>query len=76
MSALLDGPERFYSRAEIAALLTSKGFKISARTLARLGWQGRGPAYVLFGRRPLYRLSVSLERAYGRLKLPPNSSSF
>jgi hypothetical protein len=76
MIAILDGIERYHSRAEIAVLLTSVGFKISAKTLARKAWEGRGPAYVLFGGRALYRLSVALEWAHGSLKLPPNSPSF
>lgn len=53
--------KRCYSQAEIAALLTSVGFRISAKTLARKAWEGRGPAYVVFGR----PCALSSERGAG-----------
>ena len=63
MSPALD---TMLTRDAVAAALTDAGFPVSAATLATKATRGGGPAYRLFGRRPLYRWADALEWARGR----------
>ena len=45
---------RRLGRAESAAYLTSLGYKVAAKTLAKLACVGGWPDFVKFGHRPLY----------------------
>ena len=63
------------TRDALAVALSAAGFPISAATLATKATRGGGPKYRLFGRRPLYKWSDSLDWARGRLSKPVTSSS-
>lgn len=63
------------TRADTAAALTDAGFPVSAATLATKAVRGGGPAYCLFGRKPLYRWGTSLEWARARLSAPVSNTS-
>jgi hypothetical protein len=45
----------FLDRRQAAALLNQSGFPTAPATLAKLASIGGGPAFVHFGRKPLYR---------------------
>ncbi len=68
-------PDTMLTRDAIAVALTAAGYPISAATLATKATRGGGPTYRLFGRRPLYKWSDSLDWARGRLSKPVRSSS-
>jgi hypothetical protein len=72
MSPALD---TMLTRDAVAAALTDAGFPVSAATLATKATRGGGPAYRLFGRRPLYRWADALEWARGRLSAPIANTS-
>ena len=62
-------------RKEAAQFLTSRGFKTAPATLAKLACLGGGPAFVNFGRRPLYREADLLSWAQARTTGPRRSTS-
>jgi hypothetical protein len=62
-------------RRTLALTLTAAGFPISEATLATMAVRGGGPAYVLWGRKPLYPWGGSLEWAESRLTAPVRSTS-
>lgn len=63
------------SRKDTAKALTAKGFQITEATLATMATRGGGPAYRLFGRRPLYTWRDALAWAEGRLSKPVRSTA-
>jgi hypothetical protein len=67
--------EALLNRADVAAALTAVGFKISPATLATKASRGGGPAFRVFGSRPLYRWGDALAWAQGRLTAPVRSTS-
>ncbi len=62
-------------RKRAAEALTAAGFKESPATLATRACRGGGPAYRIYGRRPLYRLGDLLDWAEGRLGALVTSTS-
>lgn len=70
-----DNPDTMLTRDQDAAALTAAGFPITASTLATMATRGGGPAYRLFGRKPLYRWGDSLDWARGRLSKRIHSTS-
>jgi hypothetical protein len=67
--------ETLLTRAELAKVLTNAGFPISQATLATKATRGGGPAYEVWGRKPLYRWGRSLDWARSRLSAPVRSTS-
>jgi len=67
--------ERKLTRKEIAALLTSKGYKTSPKFLAKLASTGGGPEYELYGNLAIYTPSKAIDWAVGRLSKPRHSTS-
>lgn len=47
--------ERKLTRAEAAAFLTERGYRVAYATLNKYATVGGGPLFTSFGRRPLYR---------------------
>jgi hypothetical protein len=47
--------ERRLSRAEAAAFLSERGFRVAYATLNKYATVGGGPIFESFGRRPLYK---------------------
>jgi hypothetical protein len=47
--------ERRLSRAEAAAFLSERGFRVAYATLNKYASVGGGPIFESFGRRPLYK---------------------
>jgi hypothetical protein len=47
--------ERPLTRAEAAAYLSERGYRVAYATLNKYATVGGGPAFETFGRRPLYR---------------------
>lgn len=47
--------ERRLTRAEAAAFLTDRGFRVAYATLNKYATVGGGPVFESFGRRPLYK---------------------
>lgn len=68
-------PNAFLNRREVAAALTSAGFKTSPATLATLVTRGGGPLFQSYGRCPIYRWADALAWAESRLSPPRRSSS-
>jgi hypothetical protein len=62
--------ERLLTRKELSTALTEAGFKTSTATLATFACRGCGPAYVSYGRTPLYRFSDAIAWAHARLAAP------
>jgi hypothetical protein len=54
------------SAEQLAALLSSMGFKVTPATLATLRSRGGGPKFAKFGRTPLYRWGDALDWAQSR----------
>lgn len=61
---------RRFDRKGAAAFLREHGFPVAPSTLAKLATLGRGPRYVLFGRRPLYEAAELLAWAEARIRGP------
>lgn len=68
-------PDALLTRDQNAAALTEAGYPITTATLATKATRGGGPAYQLFGKKPLYRWGVSLAWAQSRLSAPRRSTS-
>lgn len=47
--------ERRLTRAEAAAFLTERGFRVAYATLNKYATVGGGPVFESFGRRPVYK---------------------
>jgi hypothetical protein len=47
--------ERRLTRAEAAAFLSERGYRVAYATLNKYAVTGGGPAFESFGRKPLYR---------------------
>lgn len=62
-------------RKEAANFLTSRGYGVSAATLAKLATVGGGPVFTKFGRRPLYTRSALLNWAKSKTTPPRQSTS-
>jgi hypothetical protein len=63
------------ARDTLALTLTAAGFPISKATLATLASRGGGPAFQLWGKKPLYSWGTALKWAEGRLRAPVRSTS-
>ena len=59
-------PDSLLTRSDAATALTDAGFPTSAATLATKASRGGGPAYRLYGRKPLYRYADLMAWAEGR----------
>jgi hypothetical protein len=68
-------PNARLTRSQTAAALTEAGFPVKSSTLATKATRGGGPAYQLFGQKPLYRWGDVLAWAKGRLTDPRRSTS-
>jgi hypothetical protein len=67
--------EALLTRAQTASKLTEAGFPVKPGTLATKASRGGGPAYELFGKKPLYRWGTALAWARSRLSAPNRTSS-
>lgn len=63
------------SRAQASAFLTQHGFKTAVATLAKYATVGGGPAFRLFGRKPLYHPADLVAWAEGRCTATRASTS-
>lgn len=68
-------PNARLDRKTLALTLTAAGFPISEATLATMASRGGGPAFQLWGRKPLYLWGGSLDWAENRLTAPVHSAS-
>jgi hypothetical protein len=68
-------PNARLDRKTLALTLTAAGFPISEATLATMASRGGGPAFQLWGRKPLYPWGGSLEWAENRLSALVRSAS-
>lgn len=67
--------ERRLSRAEAAAFLSERGYRVAYATLNKYASIGGGPVFESFGRRPLYRPSNLLTWAVQKSSGPRRSTS-
>ena len=67
--------ERRLSRAEAAAFLSERGYRVACATLNKYATVGGGPMFESFGRRPLYKPSTLLEWVASRTTRPRRSTS-
>ena len=68
-------PNQLLDRGETAALLTSRGFRITRQTLAKIAaTRTDGPEYQIFCGRALYRAGPAIEWAQSQLSRPRRSS--
>ena len=67
--------DRLLTRADAAAFLTERGFRVAHATLAKYATVGGGPLYESFGRRPLYRPADLLAWVASRSSGPRRSTS-
>jgi hypothetical protein len=69
---VVDAPERdrdaLMTREQVAHALTVAGYPVAKTTLACMAVRGGGPAYHLFGNKPLYRWGVALDWAVARMR--------
>ncbi len=72
---MVDQTERRLCRAEAAAFLAERGYRVSATTLGKYACVGGGPVYEKFGRRPLYTERGLLEWVEGRTSTPQRHTS-
>jgi hypothetical protein len=75
MMPVPEDPDTLLTRAKLAERLTERGFPVKAKTLSTKASRGGGPAYQLFGRKPLYRWGDALDWATKRLSKPVRSTS-
>jgi hypothetical protein len=75
MTLIPENPDALLTRDTVAKALTEAGFPVKAKTLATKATRGGGPAYQLFGTRPLYRWRDALAWAQSRLSAPRGSTS-
>jgi hypothetical protein len=67
--------ERRLTRAEAAAFLSERGYRVAYATLNKYATVGGGPVFESFGRRPLYKPSSLLEWVKSRTTRPRHSTS-
>jgi hypothetical protein len=67
-------PDALMTRAQAAEALSRAGFPTSRATLAKLAVAGTGPAYRLYGRRPLYAKCDLFDWAQRRAGAPRTST--
>ncbi len=67
--------ERPLRRREAAEFLTERGYTTAPTTLAKYASVGGGPAFFLYGRRPLYTPTDLLAWAKARSTEPRRSTS-
>jgi hypothetical protein len=67
--------DRPLRRQELADYLTSKGYRISAATLATLVTRGGGPPFSYWGRLPIYSPKDALTWAKARAGDPVTSTA-
>ena len=67
--------KNYLLRTEAAHFLTSHGFPVATRTLAKLACIGGGPTFRKYGNRPLYDPADLLEWAQARTSHPVTSTS-
>jgi hypothetical protein len=65
-----DNPDALLTRSQTALALTAAGYPVTTGTLATKACRHEGPAYRLFGRRPLYRWGDALDWVRGRVTIP------
>jgi hypothetical protein len=68
-------PDTRLTRQKLAEALTEEGFPTKASTLATKATRGGGPAYELYGKKPIYTWGTSLAWAESRLSPPRTNSS-
>ena len=73
--AVPSSPDARLERKTLARALTAAGFPITETTLATKAVRGGGPAFSLWGRKPLYRWGDALAWAEGRLSKPIHSTA-
>jgi hypothetical protein len=69
----MSAPFSYVTLADLA--LTAVGFPVRPATLATKATRGGGPAFRLFGKKPLYRWGDALDWARSRLSAPRRSTS-
>lgn len=67
--------ERRLSRAEAAAFLSERGFRVAYATLNKYATVGGGPVFESFGRRPLYRPADLMAWVAEKTSSPRRSTS-
>lgn len=67
--------ERRLSRAEAAAFLSERGYRIARTTLNKYACIGGGPLFECFGRRPLYKPADLLAWAVSKTTGPHRHTS-
>ncbi len=75
MTTIPQSPDALLTRKQLAEALTAAGFPVKKNSLDSMVTRGGGPAYRLFGRRPIYRWGDALDWANGRMSQPIRSSS-
>jgi len=68
-------PDTRLTRQKLAEALTEEGFPTKPSTLATKATRGGGPAYELYGKKPIYTWGTSLAWARSRLSAPHTNSS-
>ena len=67
--------ERRLTRAEAAAYLSERGYRVAYATLNKYATVGGGPIFQSFGRRPLYRPTDLLAWVAEKSSAPRRSTS-
>ena len=67
--------ERRLTRAEAAAFLSERGFRVAYATLNKYATVGGGPVFESFGRRPLYKPTALLAWVAEKTSAPRRSTS-
>ena len=67
--------ERRLTRAEAAAFLSERGFRVAYATLNKYATVGGGPVFEYFGRRPLYKPTALLAWVAEKTSAPRRSTS-
>jgi hypothetical protein len=72
---LVSDNERRLSRAEAAAFLSERGFRVAYATLNKYATVGGGPVFESFGRRPLYKPADLMAWVAEKTSRPRHSTS-
>jgi hypothetical protein len=75
MTRIPENLDALLNRAAAAAALTEAGYPVAKATLATRATRGGGPAYRLFGRKPLYRWGDLLAWAQNSCTEPRRNTS-
>jgi hypothetical protein len=67
--------ERRLNRAEAAAFLSERGYRVAYATLNKYATVGGGPSFESFGRRPLYKPTDLLAWVASKTSGPRRSTS-